>query len=74
MTWLLNNGASVDATVPDGRTHLHMAAERNNHTSVIELLTQQRARIDSTDSLGMQPIDDAKANGKERVVKFLEAE
>ena len=74
VAWLLNNGALVHAKTADGRTPLHLAAERNSHTFVIQLLVGHGAPIDSTDSLGMKPIDYAKANGKDRVVTFLSAE
>jgi len=74
VAWLLKNGASVHAKTPNGQTPFHLAAERNNHTSVIRLLVEHGDPIDSTDSLGMKPIDYAKANGKDRVVRFLSGE
>jgi ankyrin repeat protein len=51
-----------------------MAAERNNHTSVIQLLLHHGADPDCTDSLGMKPIDYATVNEKHRVVTFLTGE
>jgi hypothetical protein len=71
VTWLLNNGASVHAKTPDGRTPLHMAAERNNYTSVIQLLLQHGADPECIDTHGMKPIDYASANDKHRVVRCL---
>lgn len=74
VAWLLNNGASVHATTPDGRSPLHMAAERNNHTSVVRMLIEHGASITLTDAQGLTPIDYATVNGKERVVRFLSDE
>jgi ankyrin repeat protein len=71
VAWLLDHGASVHATLSNGRTPLHLAAERNNHVSVIKLLLEHGAEIDCVDNLGMKPIDYARANDKHRVVKFL---
>ena len=71
VAWLLKNGASVHARTSEGQTPLHMAADRNNHTAVIQLLVEHGAEINVTDSLGMKPIDYAKANSKVKAVKFL---
>lgn len=71
VSWLLEHGASVHARIADGRTPLHLAAERNNSTAVVELLVGYGANIDAKDTLGKKPIDYARSNNKVRIVEFL---
>ena len=71
VSWLLEHGASVHARIADGRTPLHLAAERNNNTTVVELLVGYGADIDAKDRLGKKPIDYARSNNKARIVEFL---
>ena len=71
VTWLLNNGASVQAKTPDERTPLHLAAERNNNTTIVKLLLDHGANINAIDILGNKPIDYAQNNNKTKIVQFL---
>ncbi|MCE2450219.1 MAG: ankyrin repeat domain-containing protein [Candidatus Latescibacteria bacterium] len=71
VSWLLEHGASVHARIADGRTPLHLAAERNNNTTVVELLVGYGANFDAKDRLGKKPIDYARSNNKARIVEFL---
>lgn len=71
VSWLLRQGASVHARTTDGRTPLHLAAERNNNTTVVELLIGHGADIEATDMLGKKPIEHARNNDKAGIVEFL---
>ena len=71
VSWLLEHGASLHARVADGRTPLHLSAERNNNTTVVELLVGYGADVEATDTLGNKPIDYARSNNKARIVEFL---
>lgn len=73
VAWLLERGASVAARQDDGRTPLHLAAERNSRTTVVGLLLQKGADPGALDALGKRPIDYARENGKERIVDLLAA-
>ena len=71
MSWLLKHGASVEARTADGRTPLHLAADRNNDITVVGLLISHGADLEATDTRGKKPIDYAQENGKAKVVAFL---
>jgi len=71
VSWLLEHGASVHVRIADGRTPLHLAAERNNNTTVAKLLLDNGADIEATDTLGKKPIDYALSNNKTKIVAFL---
>ena len=73
VAWLLERGASVVARQDDGRTPLHLAAERNSRTTVVGLLLQKGADPGALDALGKRPIDYARENDKERIVELLAA-
>lgn len=71
VSWLLKHGASVEARTADGRTPLHLAADRNNDITVVGLLISHGADLEATDTRGKKPIDYAQENGKAKVVAFL---
>lgn len=71
VSWLLEHGASVHAQIADGRTPLHLAAERNNNTTVVQLLIDAGADMEATDTVEKKPIDYALSNNKAKIVAFL---
>ena len=70
--WLLDRGADVASRIADGRTVLHLAADRNNGVKVIELLLQWGAELNARDNQGQTPLYYARQSEKSRIVKFLE--
>ena len=72
VTWLVNAGASVHARTKDGRTPLHLAADRNNNTTVCQLLLAHGADSQAMDTLGKRPVDYARENDKTKIVALLE--
>ncbi|MHB0960528.1 MAG: ankyrin repeat domain-containing protein [Pirellulaceae bacterium] len=71
-TWLLLHEADVDRQLEDGRTPLHVAADRNNGTAVIELLLRHGAEINARDHLGKTPLAYAHQSEKRRIADLLE--
>ncbi|MBS13659.1 MAG: hypothetical protein CME19_24960 [Gemmatimonadetes bacterium] len=55
----------------DGRTPLHLAADRNSHTTVLEMLIEHGADVTTVDDLEKTPLDYAVENYKTRVVYYL---
>ncbi|MAC51029.1 MAG: hypothetical protein CME31_00640 [Gimesia sp.] len=70
--WLLDRGADVASRIADGRTVLHLAADRNNGVKVIELLLQWDAELNARDNQGQTSLFYARQSEKSRIVKFLE--
>ncbi|MDP6448236.1 MAG: ankyrin repeat domain-containing protein, partial [Pirellulaceae bacterium] len=70
--WLLERGVDPNRATPEGRTPLHLAAERNTAVGVIQLLVEHGARPDALTGDGQTPCDLAKQNDKPRVVEFLQ--
>ena len=70
--WLLEHGASLDISNADGRTALHLAAQRGIKIEYIEALLKYGARLDATDNAGRTPLDLAHLNGKRKAGEFLE--
>ena len=69
--WLLSHGADVNCRIEDGRTPLHVAADRNTGTRVVELLLNHGAEINARDDLGNTPLFYARQSDKRRIVTFL---
>jgi len=72
VAWLLNNGASVSARTLDGRMPLHLAADRNNGTKVIEQLLEAGADINARDEVGNTPLFYAKQSDKHKTIAYLQ--
>ncbi|EDL61037.1 ankyrin repeat domain-containing protein [Gimesia maris] len=70
--WLLDRGADVASRIADGRTVLHLAADRNNGVKVIELLLQWGAELNARDNQEQTPVFYARQSEKWKIVKFLE--
>jgi hypothetical protein len=70
-TWLLDRGADPSLRVEDGRTTLHLAADRNSGIRVIRLLLDHGADIDARDDLGHTPLYYARQSEKRAIVAFL---
>jgi hypothetical protein len=71
--WLLARGADPSLRVEDGRTTLHLAADRNSGIRVVGLLLDHGADIDARDDLGNTPLQYARQSEKGRIVDFLVA-
>jgi len=69
--WLLARGADPSLRLDDGRTTLHLAADRNSGVRVIQMLLDHGADMDAVDDLGHTPLYYAKLNDKARIVEFL---
>jgi ankyrin repeat protein len=54
---LLEKGRTVDATDEDGKTALHLAAEKG-HEATVRLLLEKGAAVDATDKYGWTPLPD----------------
>jgi ankyrin repeat protein len=70
-TWLLAHGADPSLRLEDGRTTLHLAADRNSGVRVIKLLLDSGADMDALDDLGHTPLHYARQSEKARIVEFL---
>jgi ankyrin repeat protein len=69
--WLLAHGADPSLRLEDGRTTLHLAADRNSGIRVIEMLLSHGADINAVDDLGHTPLHYARQSEKPRIVDFL---
>ena len=56
--FLLDRGADINAETADGRTALHMAAQRGD-IPMMTLLLSHGAKIDQRDAKGWTPLDRA---------------
>lgn len=70
--WLLGHGADVDSLDEKGKTPLHVAAERNTTTGVVEMLLKYGSDINRVDNFGKTPLFYAKRNGRTKVARYLE--
>lgn len=57
-TFLLDQGADVNATTKEQLTPLHMAAQ-NGNADIVQLLLDRNANIDAVDAKGWTPLDRA---------------
>jgi ankyrin repeat protein len=69
--WLLENGADPNALDDQGRTPLHVCAERNTTTTVLKLLIAAGSDLNARDASGKTPLDHARAHKREQVVVYL---
>ena len=67
---LVEQGADVNASEPDGTTALHWAA-RQNDLAIVQLLLDRGARVDAANRYGIRPLFLAATNGDPRVVSRL---
>ncbi len=71
--WLLQNNADPNGLDVDGKTPLHVCAERNTSTAVAELLVDAGCKLNAVDSLGKTALDYARDNKSSTIVKYLES-
>lgn len=69
--WLLARGADPSRRLKDGRTTLHLSADRNSGTRVVGLLLDHGAEINARDDLDHTPLFYARQSEKTRIVEFL---
>ena len=68
---LIENGANVDAVTNLGQNLMHMAAEGNQPSMLIYLITEQHLSAQSVDENGSTPLHWACYSGAEEAVNFL---
>ena len=68
---LIENGANVDAVTNLGKNLMHMAAEGNQPSMLIYLITEQHLSAQSVDENGSTPLHWACYSGAEEAVNFL---
>ena len=68
---LIENGANVDAVTNIGKNLMHMAAEGNQPSMLIYLITEQLLSAQSVDENGGTPLHWACYSGAEEAVNFL---
>jgi ankyrin repeat protein len=71
VAWLIAHGADVNARGPGGRTAAHCAAQRNTGPKTLALLVDSGVDLTARDSDGQTPLDIAKHNRKDRLVKWI---
>ena len=69
--WLLKNGADPNTLDNRRRTPLHVCAERNTSTSVLELLIEAGSDPHLRDSSGKTALDYARQNARTKIVAYL---
>ncbi len=71
--WLLEHGADVAATDPEGRTALHLAALRGVKVEYLEALIAHGADPAARDDSGDTALDLARRKGRTKAVAYLES-
>ncbi len=69
--WLLQQGADPNVLDKNGRTPLHVSAERNSFTSVIKLLIEAGSELNASDASGKTPLDYAREKKRTKVAEYL---
>ena len=67
---LLNHSANIDEVVLDGRTVLHLAADRSTEL-IVKLLLDRNANLSIRDNKGMTPYAVAYARGDAAIAKLI---
>lgn len=62
----------MHARTKDGRTPLHLAADRNNNMMVCALLLAHGANSEAIDTMGKRPVDYARENHKTKIIALLD--
>ncbi len=68
---LLERGAELSALDPDGRTPLHLAAEKQGLPENVTILLNAGVKVDARDESGRTPLHAAARNGTLASVKVL---
>ncbi len=68
---LLEDGASVDVTSPNGFTALHRAAE-NGHADIVALLLDRGARAGTNANDGSSPLSAAQEQGHQTIAQEIQ--
>ena len=71
VNFLLAAGADVDAVDDDGKTPLHVCAERSTSWRTVENLIRKGSEKDASDTNGNSPLHLAAKNGFILTVKYL---
>jgi ankyrin repeat protein len=71
--WLLENGADPNGLDKGGRTPLHVSAQRNTFTTVIELLIDAGSELNAKDLSGKTALDYGHENNRGKVVEYLKS-
>ena len=69
--WLLAHGADVHVRGRMGRTPLHLAAERNMSSKIVDVLIKNGADVNAKDDLGFTALEVAEQYGKTAVADYL---
>jgi ankyrin repeat protein len=70
-TWLVDQGAKVNARDHGNNTPLHKACERNSTLKVVELLVERGASLTATNNNGETALDMAVKNDKKNIAAYL---
>ena len=68
---LVNAGANMEATTPQGETALIYAAKRHTASDIVEYLVEAGANVDAEDSRGMTALAYAERHGDQELIDLL---